>query len=547
MALLPSGLRLSVERDLAFAVALWLAAASVMVLTLPLLPVDETRYLTVAWEMRESGNWLVPTLNGQPYSHKPPLLFWLVNIAWTMFGTQIWAARIVPVGATAGVLLMTYKLGKELFKSEREGPTFTVLLLLASPAIFLYGALIMFDQLLAVWVLLGLIALWRAAQDPSSWRAWGTLGLALGLGLLTKGPVILLHLGLPALLVNFWKPPEAHVPSRKWFASLFASLAIGTAIILAWALPAAISGGPEFARMIFWKQSAGRMVDSFDHGHPFWFYGPVLVGFLLPFLFWRPLWRSLAMVRGKPLTAPVKFLLCWIGPAFVAFSLISGKQPHYLLPLLPGLALLGASALQGAQTSRGDGLLLSVPFLALFLVLAIGPGVASWAGLDTPTAYVSQGIANFSPALTLGFAVISAAVLFLAQRNLRSEALAMSVSSALLITALSLQCHFHLYKFYDLRPLAEALEPYKNGPLVFVNKYVGEIGFLARLDRPIDVVGSSAVASWFQKHPDGAAITRTRDLKDLKHYSVVYSQPFRTGWYFSIVRLDRGHGDQLPE
>ncbi len=66
----------------ATALGFWLAAGLVLIFTMPLLPIDETRYLTVAWEMRQSGHWLLPTLNGEPYSHKPPLLIWLINLAW---------------------------------------------------------------------------------------------------------------------------------------------------------------------------------------------------------------------------------------------------------------------------------------------------------------------------------------------------------------------------------------------------------------------------------------------------------------------------------
>jgi 4-amino-4-deoxy-L-arabinose transferase-like glycosyltransferase len=54
-------------------------------------PIDETRYLTVAWEMWLRQDFLVPYLNGATYSHKPPLLFWLINLSWGMFGVSEWA------------------------------------------------------------------------------------------------------------------------------------------------------------------------------------------------------------------------------------------------------------------------------------------------------------------------------------------------------------------------------------------------------------------------------------------------------------------------
>ena len=78
------------------------------VLTRPPLPIDETRYLAVAWEMHLSGNWIVPHLNGEIYAHKPPLLFWLINLVWAVTGVSETAARLVgpafgvaTIGATA--------------------------------------------------------------------------------------------------------------------------------------------------------------------------------------------------------------------------------------------------------------------------------------------------------------------------------------------------------------------------------------------------------------------------------------------------------------
>ncbi len=58
-------------------------------------------------------------------------------------------------------------------------------------------------------------------------------------------------------------------------------------------LRAAYLGGPEYAEMLFWKQSAGRIASSFAHARPFWFYGPILLVFLAPLLAWRPVWAGL--------------------------------------------------------------------------------------------------------------------------------------------------------------------------------------------------------------------------------------------------------------
>jgi 4-amino-4-deoxy-L-arabinose transferase-like glycosyltransferase len=74
--------------------SLWCALLLPLVLLFPPIPIDETRYLTAAWEMFNSGQWLVPTVNGAWYSDKSPLLFWLIAGGWEILGVHTWVARI---------------------------------------------------------------------------------------------------------------------------------------------------------------------------------------------------------------------------------------------------------------------------------------------------------------------------------------------------------------------------------------------------------------------------------------------------------------------
>jgi 4-amino-4-deoxy-L-arabinose transferase-like glycosyltransferase len=523
------------DRYLAAAIGLWIAAGLVFIFTLPLLPIDETRYMTVAWEMRQSGHWLLPTLNGAPYSHKPPLLIWLINLAWSFGGTEVGVARVIPLLITAGVLALTYRLARELFPNERETPSLAVMLTMM-PVFYVYGSLLMFDQMLALWILLGLIALWRAAQAPS-WKSGLLLGFAIGIGLLTKGPVILLHLLPPALLVRFWKAPEIALTRRQWSSTVIAAIAIGAITILAWAIPAAIVGGPEFAHMIFWRQSAGRIVQSFSHRQPFWFYVPVLIAMIAPLIVWRPLWRSVTSL-WKPATRPVIFILSWIVPALIAFTAFSGKQPHYALPFLPGFAILAAHALKGATRQRGDAIGPLVLFAVAFLVLAFGPLIASAAGIDTPTGFWSEGLAKFNPVLTLLVGVAALAGLYLAQ-TIREQALAIALASGLLIATVAVQAQQHVFRFFDLEPFAAALHPYESGPIASASDYAGEIGYLARLTRPIDVIHREDMKEWFEKNPTGTVIVRHKADDNVPGFAVIYTMPYRPRGRFSIVRLTR--------
>jgi len=68
----------------------WGALVAIVLAVRPLLAPDETRYLSVAWEMWNHGDWLVPHLNGAPYSDKPPALFWGILLGWRVFGVGTW-------------------------------------------------------------------------------------------------------------------------------------------------------------------------------------------------------------------------------------------------------------------------------------------------------------------------------------------------------------------------------------------------------------------------------------------------------------------------
>ena len=86
----------------------------------PLLPVDETRYLAVAWEMRVTANWLVPHLNGAIYTDKPPLLFWAINLVWAVFGVSEMAARLVGPAFGLAAIAATGALARRLWPEDVE-------------------------------------------------------------------------------------------------------------------------------------------------------------------------------------------------------------------------------------------------------------------------------------------------------------------------------------------------------------------------------------------------------------------------------------------
>jgi 4-amino-4-deoxy-L-arabinose transferase-like glycosyltransferase len=318
---------------------LWTALVAVAVTTRPLLPVDETRYLAVAWEMWQRGDFLVPYLNGETYSHKPPLLFWAIHLGWAVFGVNDWSPRFVAPLFGLAALLLTRRLGRELWPAAPL--TGDVASLMTFGALFwsLFATMTMFDMLHACFTVAGMIGMVMAARGRAV-AGFTVFGLAVGLGVLGKGPAILVHLLPAGLAAPFWLVRlDGGGPAprwARWYLGLAAGVALGAAIGLAWALPAASAGGEAYRNAILWGQSAGRMVDSFAHGRPFWWFAAILPLMVLPWTIWPAAWRSVrCQWKDMAPDGGVRLVLIWFAAAFAAFSAISGKQPLISCPNFP--------------------------------------------------------------------------------------------------------------------------------------------------------------------------------------------------------------------
>jgi 4-amino-4-deoxy-L-arabinose transferase-like glycosyltransferase len=330
----------------------------------PLLPIDETRYLTAAWEMYLRHDWFAPlTVNFQPYHHKPPLLFWLVNLSWTVFGVSRWAATIPVVLASMTSVILLGALCKRLVPDLQLRAQLT---LLGMFSFLIYSTAILFDLTLTVFVLAALLTLLAYAKSRRK-KYVALLGLWLGLGVLTKGPVAYLYVLFPVLLGPYWAEDSRHRSS--WYLGALAALVLSFIPVLAWLIPVLKSSSNEFGYWLVWEQTAGRITGSYasSHDRPVYFYLLVLPVMCLPWLLFPRFWTQLRELRtGFNDHRGIRFLVTWFVPTFIAFSLIGGKQPHYMTPLLPGVAILFAYLLRGLSTRTVQ------VTAALMLVLFIG-------------------------------------------------------------------------------------------------------------------------------------------------------------------------------
>lgn len=486
----------------AIALALAVAFAIFLPLMRPVLPVDETRYLSVAWEMQRDGTYIVPHLNGEIYAHKPPLLFWLINLVWSMTGVSESAARLVAPAFGILSVALTWRLGNRLFP-DRPGHGATAALILATTGIFaLYGSLTMFDTMLAAATPLGLLALLRMDAGGGKLATFG-FGAALAFGVLAKGPVILVHLMPIALARPIWSLAETPGRPLAWYGRLAAAIGAALALLALWLVPALSLGGAEYRAEVLWRQSAGRMVNAFDHARPAWFFVAVL-----PLLLWPWAWRitgfaslgRAALWRDRR----ARFLAIWGGATLVLFSLISGKQIHYLMPALPAAALALAAA---PAPRRALG-----PVIAC---LAVTVPVLVWAGL------LASGLAQIDGVivLTLGPATVGLAALiglcgvaaiFLLGRRVPLLAWALVGPVALIVAHVALRPA--LFEHYDSARFAADLGRNPGaGIAIYGYPYQGEFGFTARLSAPIDVLDEATLDAWIAAHPGGIVLS-TRDL-----------------------------------
>ncbi len=317
----------------------------------PLLPVDETRYMTVAWEMYLRQGWFDPmTLNFEPYHHKPPFLLWMINLSWSIFGVSRWAALIPPMLASGMAIYLASVLGKLLFPEILSDRNRIQMIMMASVPFLIYGTLVMFDFTVCMFVLLVLLSLLSFVRTRQS-RYILAMALALGLGVLAKGPVMYLYVLPVMILAPVWCGGLSR--RRAYYGACLGAVLLSIIPVLAWLIPVILESNKDFAFWLIWNQTAGRMTGNFSASHvrPFYFYFPMLPILCVPWIFLPAFWRGAAYIKNTMAgTQGILFLICWLAPVFIAFSAISGKQEHYMIPLLPGVVILTALALHNVRT-----------------------------------------------------------------------------------------------------------------------------------------------------------------------------------------------------
>jgi 4-amino-4-deoxy-L-arabinose transferase-like glycosyltransferase len=354
----------------------------------------EIYFLDAARAMVERGDWLVPRYRGEPFFDKPALTYWLMGGAFRLLGFDPGSARLVSALAAVGAVLATAWIGLQLF--DRRAALAGGLALMTTVAFMAFSRVAMSDMLLTAWSTLAFgCALAMYGPQRPTWAAVA-LGLVLGLGFLTKGPVAVLLPGLGVLCLAVLRR-RSGLPLTR--AGLLLGLAAFAVAGLAWFAALYWRLGPEPLAYFFLRENVERFAgETYDADRPPWFYLAVYLAegapwsLLLPAAAWRLL-RS----RG-PDRAPARLLLCWMGLMAVPLSLSRGKIDYYLLPLYPA-----ASLVVGRYLARGGWVRADRAWARGVLVLgALALAAAPWLVVRVPGEWLPLAAPELLAALLFG-------------------------------------------------------------------------------------------------------------------------------------------------
>ena len=330
---------------------------------------DEGFYAESSREMVASGDWVTPHYNYEPRFQKPILYYWLTSATYLVTGASEFGARFWAAMAGVGLVLVTAAAGRRWY-DETTG-------LLAGAIVatnfgyFSIGRMALPDLpltfciTLAIWA--ALVSTLEQERSPRKFVVLAALGL--GLGFLMKGPVGLI---IPAIVIV-----PVLMLERRSIGLNPADIVLGFLIMIAVAMPWYLlmwsRHGNDYLQSFFVGDNLERFATSrFNDPRPWWFYLPVVAGGLLP---WTPLalvWLGpiTQLLRGRRGVGTIDLrLLMWALLPLIFYSISVGKQPRYVLPVLPPLALLLASSIvERTQEWRGLDGARSMPRRALPVV-----------------------------------------------------------------------------------------------------------------------------------------------------------------------------------
>jgi dolichyl-phosphate-mannose-protein mannosyltransferase len=353
-------------------------------LGMPLLDPDEGLYASIAREMLEHGDWVIPHINGLPYLEKPPLYFWLTASTFALVGYSEWAVRLWSALAALGAVLLTWRIGLHLYGSRAGLLAGVALTTVVGNALYVRKAST--DQLFVFCLALAMYGFLADVERPdrgSTRFLWFYAGAALAV--LAKGFIGLLFLLLIAGIGLAW------TRRLSWRdLNLVRGIAVFVLVAAPWHVLAARSS-PTLFEFYVVDNHVLRFLDArrFVEDDV-----PVsTLGFLVASFLWAFPWGVFALARSAPDSSPVArwrpVVAIWALVIVGLFALSRFKHEYYALPAFPALAILVGAAW---ASGRDIGRWLGIGFLG-----CSAAGVwALWLGAGLTPGQVMDGLAELN-------------------------------------------------------------------------------------------------------------------------------------------------------
>ncbi len=504
------------------------------------LPGEDLQILAVAWDMWRGGSMLVPHLNGAPLGDTYPLLAWIINAGWALFGVNEWWPALISPAFGLASLFLSAALCRALWPGWSGLGALSATVLLGTIGWSAFAMMAGSAIVLGVLVLLalyGAVLTWYTGR----WSGVAIYGLAGGAAMLGVGPVALVYIAPVVLLAPVWgralddggdsasagkAASDDTIPGgwRFWYLQVLAGLLLALGIFAAWAIPASLEAGPAYARALLWDGTLNRALTAFGPAQDGWTWwsGFILFGGLLvPWIIWAPAWRSLAGTWDLLRDGGARFCLSAIVPVLVLLVLFPSRDLAVFVPLAPALAMLIGFLLyryaSKAATPKDDtGLLARAEAAPAVLVALIGFLLIvvplSGALYDAP--WWALRLAGGWGAVLVA---IGAITLYDTPRPMVLRVIVTTVMSCALIAVGHLAARPLVAEHFDLRPAAAHVQALRQQgiALAFVGRYGGEFDFLARLERPVDVIDRDdpiGATAWASANPGAEIAVYAREL-----------------------------------
>jgi len=427
----------------------------------PLLDPDEGRNAEVGREMALTNDYVMPRLDGLPYLDKPIVYFAAEAAAMEVLGPTETAARLPALLFTIATAAAAWWFARRLWGEAEAWLAFIAAL--ASPLSVAFSRTVIFDSALAFFITVAMMGFYLAVEcggRAAALVAW----LAIGLGVITKGPVAI---ALPLLVAI------PYAIARKKVGAIFPLLGIVlfVAVIAPWVV-LILRQVPDFLNYVLVVETTQRLTTgALKRTGPPWYFVPYLLGGALPWTF---------VLLGQKLDRRdrgVAYLLLWIAIPFLFFSLSQSKRPQYILPLVPAVALLVARV--WCEARRGTRIAAAV------LILLGGACIAALRYAHLRDEFAAGASAT---AISFGLCAIAGGVIAFAFANRRWLAFA-ALSLPILATPL---CANPLMNALASRRSTKALMARipADAEVVGVEAFTGSMAFYLR--RPIVVITPDA-------------------------------------------------------